>query len=438
MLKKKKQYLRLNNNYSSKIFNFLGSTTGCITNDLNDVQRKENYKCDISYATNNELGFDYLRDNMKYDINDMVQRDHNFCIVDEVDSILIDESRTPLIISGKVEDKSNLYQTANEFVKRLEKKDYDLDEKNKNAILNDAGVDKIEKLAVQKNLLKNNNFYDPKNLTLVHLVNQALKANHLFKAGKDYIVKDEEIVIIDEQTGRQLPGRRFSDGLHQSLEAKENVEIQSENQTLASTTYQNYFKLYSKLAGCTGTASTESQEFYEIYNLSVVEIPTNKKMIRNDFNDQIFRTAKEKDEAILKKIYELNLKGQPILVFTFLTGFKLKLSNSLLIKFLFGTVTKLLSKVLILVLLNPTFSTTPVIPPIVMISPTVKGLSKNIVKEPSRFSRLSFDANATATPPIPRPAANAVISIPKILPRIIKRPKITTKTFPISIAKGTN
>ncbi len=302
--------------WMGKVFSFLGISTGCITSSLEDIERKKNYGCDVTYGTNNELGFDYLRDNMKYDIKDMVQRDHNFCIVDEVDSILIDESRTPLIISGKVEDKSNLYLSANEFVNKLQKNDYDLDEKNKNAILTDIGIDKIEKLATQKRLLKNNNFYDPENLNLVHHVNQSLKANYLFLKDKDYIVKNGKVQIIDEFTGRILSGRRFSDGLHQAIEAKENVRIQDENQTLASITYQNYFRLYKKLSGMTGTAITESEEFFDIYKLNVVSIPTNNKMIRKDFNDLIFRTEKEKYDAITKKIIECNKTGQPILVGT--------------------------------------------------------------------------------------------------------------------------
>ena len=302
--------------WMGKVFEYLGTSTGCVTSNLEDNQRMKNYNCDITYGTNNELGFDYLRDNMKYDLNEMVQRDHNFCIVDEVDSILIDESRTPLIISGKVEDKSNLYLTANEFVLKLQKKDYDLDEKNKNAILTDLGIDKIEKLAIQKRMLKNNNFYDPQNLNLVHHVNQSLKANLLFKKDKDYIVKDEKVQIIDEFTGRILSGRRFSDGLHQAIEAKENVNIQEENQTLASITYQNYFRLYKKLAGMTGTALTESEEFFDIYKLNVVSIPTNNKMVRKDLNDLIFRTEQEKYNAITNKILECNKTGQPILVGT--------------------------------------------------------------------------------------------------------------------------
>ena len=302
--------------WMKKVFNYLGVSVGCITNNLEDNERKKNYNYDITYATNNELGFDYLRDNMKYDLSEMVQRGHNFCIVDEVDSILIDESRTPLVISGKLEDKTNLYATANNFIKNLQKNDYELDEKNKNVILTDSGVDRIEKLALQKNILKNSNFYDPSNLELVHHINQALKGNLIFKKDTDYIVRDGKVQIIDEFTGRVLGGRRFSDGLHQAIEAKENVNIEGENQTLASITYQNYFRLYSKLAGMTGTAMTESEEFYDIYKLNVVSIPTNKRMVRKDFNDQIFRTEVEKYNAITNKILECNAKGQPVLVGT--------------------------------------------------------------------------------------------------------------------------
>ena len=302
--------------WMGKVFDYLGVSTGCITNNLDDVDRKKNYQCDITYATNNELGFDYLRDNMKYELIEMVQRSHNFCIVDEVDSILIDESRTPLIISGKLDDKTTLYLTSNEFIKYLQKNDFELDEKNKNAILTDAGIDKIENLAKQKGILKNNNFYDPGNLDLVHHINQALKANLLFKKDTDYIVRNGKVQIIDEFTGRVLDGRRFSDGLHQAIEAKENVKVEEENQTLASITYQNYFRLYKKLAGMTGTAMTESEEFHDIYKLNVVSIPTNRKMLRKDFNDQIFRTEKEKYNAITNKIIECNKKGQPVLVGT--------------------------------------------------------------------------------------------------------------------------
>ena len=302
--------------WMGKVFNYLGVSTGCISNDLDDIERKKNYESDITYATNNELGFDYLRDNMKYELEDMVQRNHNYCIVDEVDSILIDESRTPLIISGKLEDKTTLYITSNEFIKHLQKNDYELDEKNKNVILTDLGIDKIEKLAIQKRILKNNNFYDPANLDLVHHVNQALKANLLFKKDTDYITRDGKVQIIDEFTGRVLDGRRFSDGLHQAIEAKENVKVEEENQTLASITYQNYFRLYQKLSGMTGTAMTEAEEFFDIYKLPVVSIPTNKEMLRKDFNDQIYRTEKEKYNAITNKILECNKKGQPILVGT--------------------------------------------------------------------------------------------------------------------------
>ena len=302
--------------WMGKVFSYLGLSIGCITNKIDDIDRKKNYLKDITYATNNELGFDYLRDNMKYELEEMVQRGHNFCIVDEVDSILIDESRTPLIISGKVEDKTTLYTTSNEFIKHLQRNDFELDEKNKNAILTDLGIDKIEKLAVQKKLLKNNNFYDPANLDLVHHINQALKANFLFKKDTDYIVRDGRVQIIDEFTGRVLDGRRFSDGLHQAIEAKENVKVEEENQTLASITYQNYFRLYNKLSGMTGTAMTESEEFYDIYKLNVVSIPTNKEMLRKDMNDQIYRTEKEKYNAITNKIIECNKKGQPVLVGT--------------------------------------------------------------------------------------------------------------------------
>ena len=315
--------------WMGKVFNYLGVSTGCITNELDDNERKSNYIKDITYATNNELGFDYLRDNMKYELEEMVQRSHEFCIVDEVDSILIDESRTPLIISGKLEDKTTLYNTSNEIIKNLQGGDYELDEKNKNAILTDLGIDKIEKLAIQKRILKNKNFYDPANLDLVHHINQALKANFLFKKDTDYIIRDSKVQIIDEFTGRVLDGRRFSDGLHQAIEAKENVNIQEENQTLASITYQNYFRLYKKLAGMTGTAMTEAEEFYDIYKLNVVSIPTNKEMVRKDFNDQIFRTEKEKYNAITNKIIECNKIGQPVLVGTTSIEKSEKISNYL-------------------------------------------------------------------------------------------------------------
>ena len=299
-----------------EIYNFLGLSSGYINNDQNDYERKKNYNCDVTYATNSELGFDYLRDNMKYSKEEMVQRNHFFAIVDEIDSCLIDEARTPLVISGAAEDKSSQYLTIDKLVKSLNNKDYEIDEKDKNILLTNEGINNVEKIFSNAGILKNNNFYDPENLNLVHFVNQALRANHLFEKGKDYIVQNNDLKIIDELTGRILEGRRFGEGLHQALEAKEKIEIKPENQTLASITYQNYFKLYEKISGCTGTAVTESEEFYEIYNLKVVVIPTNKTMVRKDFNDQIFRTEKEKNEAIIKKIYELNKLGQPLLVFT--------------------------------------------------------------------------------------------------------------------------
>ena len=299
-----------------KIYNFLGLSCGYINTGQSDQERKENYSKDITYATNSELGFDYLRDNMKFSKEEKVQRNHNYAIVDEIDSCLIDEARTPLVISGAAEDKTNQYIAVDKLVKNLNSEDFEIDEKDKNILLTNKGIDNVEKIFSNAGVLKNNNFYDPSNLHIVHHVNQALRANHLFQNGIDYIVKEGQVIIIDEQTGRQLPGRRFGDGLHQSLEAKEKLNINSENQTLASITYQNFFKLYEKLAGCTGTAQTESEEFFEIYNLSVVSIPTNKKMIRKDWNDQIFRTSKEKDEAIIKKIINCTNLGQPLLVFT--------------------------------------------------------------------------------------------------------------------------
>ena len=299
-----------------QIYNFLGLSSGYINNDHNDIERKRNYNCDITYATNSELGFDYLRDNMKFSETEMVQRDHSFSIVDEIDSCLIDEARTPLVISGSAEDKTAQYLAIDKLVRQLNDKDYEIDEKERSILLTNEGINNVERIFSNAGILKNNNFYDPENLHLVHHVNQALRANHLFEKGKDYIVKDESLKIIDELTGRILEGRRFGDGLHQALEAKERLNIQAENQTLASITYQNYFKLYNKLSGCTGTAATEAEEFFEIYNLTVVIIPTNNEMIRNDFNDQIFRTENEKNDSIIKKIIERHNAGQPILIFT--------------------------------------------------------------------------------------------------------------------------
>ena len=299
-----------------KIYKFLGLTSGYINNEQDDHQRKINYNHDITYATNSELGFDYLRDNMKFSKDQMVQREHFFSIVDEIDSCLIDEARTPLIISGASEDKTEQYLAIDRLIKKLNSKDYEIDEKDKNVLLTNQGINSVEEIFSNAGILKNNNFYDPENLGLVHHVNQSLKAHHLFEKGKDYIIQDNSLKIIDELTGRILEGRRFGDGLHQALEAKERVDVQAENHTLASITYQNYFKLYSKISGCTGTAATEAQEFYEIYDLQVVSIPTNKKMIRKDLNDQIFRTETEKNKAIIQKILECNKTGQPILIFT--------------------------------------------------------------------------------------------------------------------------
>ena len=299
-----------------EIYNFLGLTSGFINNDQSDDERKKNYNCDITYATNSELGFDHLRDNMKFSEDEMVQREHFFSIVDEIDSCLIDEARTPLIISGIAEDKTSQYLAIDRLIRNLDDKDYEIDEKDKNILLTNEGINNVEKIFSNAGILKNNNFYDPENLNLVHHVNQALRANHLFSKGKDYIIQDNSLKIIDELTGRILEGRRFGDGLHQALEAKEKIDVQAENQTLASITYQNYFKLYKKICGCTGTAETESEEFFEIYNLPVVVIPTNNKMIRKDLNDQIFRTEEEKNNAIIKKIKDCNETGQPLLIFT--------------------------------------------------------------------------------------------------------------------------
>jgi len=299
-----------------EIYKFLGLTSGYINNDQDDYERKKNYDLDITYATNSELGFDYLRDNMKFSKDQMVQRGHFYSIVDEIDSCLIDEARTPLVISGAAEDKTEQYLAIDKLIKKLNKEDYEIDEKDRNILLTNQGINNVEKIFSNAGILKNNNFYDPENLGLVHHVNQSLRANHLFEKGRDYIIQNGSLKIIDELTGRILEGRRFGDGLHQALEAKEHIDVQAENQTLASITYQNYFKLYNKISGCTGTAATEAEEFYEIYNLAVVIIPTNKKMIRKDWNDQIFRTELEKNKAIVEKILECNKSGQPVLVFT--------------------------------------------------------------------------------------------------------------------------
>jgi len=312
-----------------KIYKFLGLSSGYINNDQNDYDRKQNYSCDITYATNSELGFDYLRDNLKISSKHIAQRGHCYSIVDEIDSCLIDEARTPLVISGAAEDKTDQYLSIDKLVRQLKDKDYEIDEKDKNILLTNQGIDNVEKIFSNAGILKNNNFYDPENLNLVHHVNQSLRANHLFEKGRDYIVKDGSLKIIDELTGRILEGRRYGDGLHQALEAKERIDIQVENQTLASITYQNYFRLYNKISGCTGTAATEAEEFYEIYNLTVVIIPTNKKMLRKDWNDQIFRTETEKNDAIISNILQSYQKGQPILIFTSSINKSEKYSNLL-------------------------------------------------------------------------------------------------------------
>jgi len=302
--------------WMGKIYKFLGLTVGCLTSETLDEERKKIYESDIVYGTNNEFAFDYLRDNMKLSLTDMVQREFKYCIVDEVDSILIDEARTPLIISGPVEESSTEYFLCNKIINELNDKLYKVDEKDRNVTLNDQGIDEVEKKLKEINLLKGENFYDPRNLSLVHHINQSLKANVLFQKDKDYIIKDNSVQIIDEFTGRVLDGRRYSDGLHQAIEAKEGVPIQNENQTFASTTYQNYFRLYEKLSGMTGTAMTEASEFFDIYKLDVVDIPTNVKVEREDLNDQIYRTEKEKIAAIIDNIKRSNQNGQPILVGT--------------------------------------------------------------------------------------------------------------------------
>src|SRR5437763_3976013 len=279
--------------WMGQIYNFLGLTVGTIVHGLEDPERKAAYACDVTYGTNNELGFDYLRDNMKYRIEDMVQRGHVYAIVDEVDSILIDEARTPLIISGPLDDRSDFYNTIDKFIPTLDKSDYEVDEKQRTVNLSEAGMSKMEQALRDAKLLKSDSLYDVENVSVVHHVNQALRAHKLFQRDKDYIVRNGEVVIIDEFTGRMMPGRRYSEGLHQALEAKEHQPIQPENQTLASITFQNYFRMYEKLAGMTGTAATEAEEFIDIYNLEVIEVPTNQPMVRLDDDDEVYRTAAE-------------------------------------------------------------------------------------------------------------------------------------------------
>ena len=298
------------------IYNYLDLSVGCITNDLDDLKRKNAYEADITYGTNNEYGFDYLRDNMKFGFEDMVQRPFNYAIVDEVDSILIDEARTPLIISGQAEDSSSLYKKVDKLIPLLSTKDFDLDEKQRTCNLTDEGTEKIEQLLQKNELIKDGTLYDIKNVNLLHHVNQALRAHMLFKKNTHYMIKNDNVIIIDEFTGRAMEGRRFGEGQHQAIEAKENVSVQPENQTLASVTFQNYFRMFPKLAGMTGTAVTEEGEFSEIYNLSVVEIPTNVNVARKDENDEIYKTNDERDEAVLKLIENCTNKNQPVLVGT--------------------------------------------------------------------------------------------------------------------------
>ncbi|RLP26609.1 preprotein translocase subunit SecA [Mesorhizobium sp. YM1C-6-2] len=302
--------------WMGRIYKFLGLTTGIIVHGLSDDERRAAYAADVTYATNNELGFDYLRDNMKYDRQSMVQRGHHYAIVDEVDSILVDEARTPLIISGPLEDRSEMYNTIDTFILKLDAPDYEVDEKQRTAIFTEEGTEKLENLLRDAGHLKGESLYDVENVAIVHHVNNALKAHRLFQRDKDYIVRNNEIVIIDEFTGRMMPGRRYSEGLHQALEAKEHVAIQPENQTLASVTFQNYFRMYKKLAGMTGTALTEAEEFGNIYGLEVTEVPTNLPVKRIDEDDEVYRTVEEKYKAIVRDIKEAREKGQPILVGT--------------------------------------------------------------------------------------------------------------------------
>jgi preprotein translocase subunit SecA len=302
--------------WMGQIYNFLGLTVGVIVHGLDDAERKKQYDCDVTYGTNNELGFDYLRDNMKYRLEDMVQRGHIYAIVDEVDSILIDEARTPLIISGPLDDRSEFYNTIDTYIPKLDKEDYELDEKQRTVTLTEVGMEKMEQALRDAGLLKSESLYDVENVSVVHHVNQALRAHKLFQRDKDYIVRNGEVVIIDEFTGRMMPGRRYSEGLHQALEAKERQPIQPENQTLASITFQNYFRMYEKLAGMTGTATTEADEFQDIYNLEVLEIPTNMPMIRLDDDDEVYRTSAEKYRAVIALIEDCKTRGQPVLVGT--------------------------------------------------------------------------------------------------------------------------
>ncbi|MBO7454448.1 MAG: preprotein translocase subunit SecA [Alphaproteobacteria bacterium] len=302
--------------WMGKIYKFLGLTVGTIVHGLTDEQRREQYACDITYATNNELGFDYLRDNMKFYASELVMRPFNYAIVDEVDSILIDEARTPLIISGAAEDSADLYVKVNAIMPQLVKEDYEVDEKQRNVTLTEAGNEHVEKLLIDAGLIVNENLYDVQNIAIVHHVNNAIKAHFLFKRDVDYIVKNNKVIIIDEFTGRMMEGRRYSDGLHQAIEAKEHVKVEMENQTLASITFQNFFRMYKKLSGMTGTAATEAQELSEIYKVETLVIPTNVPVARKDYNDEVYRTAREKYDAIIKLIKECHARKQPVLVGT--------------------------------------------------------------------------------------------------------------------------
>lgn len=302
--------------WMGRIYKFLGLTIGTIVHGLTDEQRREQYACDITYATNNELGFDYLRDNMKFYASELVMRPFNYAIVDEVDSILIDEARTPLIISGPAEDSADLYQRVDAVIPSLVKEDYEVDEKQRNVTLTEAGNEHIEQLLSAAGLIQNDNLYDLQNVAIVHHVNNAIKAHYLFKRDVDYIVKNDKVIIIDEFTGRMMEGRRYSDGLHQALEAKEHVKVEMENQTLASITFQNFFRMYKKLSGMTGTAATEAQELSEIYKVETLVIPTNVPVARKDYNDEVYRTAREKYVAIIKLIKECHARNQPVLVGT--------------------------------------------------------------------------------------------------------------------------
>ncbi|MGC1881309.1 MAG: preprotein translocase subunit SecA [Pseudolabrys sp.] len=302
--------------WMGQIYNFLGLSVGVIVHGLDDEERKKAYDCDITYGTNNELGFDYLRDTMKYRLEDMVQRGHIYAIVDEVDSILVDEARTPLIISGPLDDRSEFYNTIDSYIPQLDKSDYEVDEKQRTVTLTEVGMERLEQRLRDAGQLKGDSLYDVENVSVVHHVNQALRAHKLFQRDKDYIVRNGEVVIIDEFTGRMMPGRRYSEGLHQALEAKEHQPIQPENQTLASITFQNYFRMYEKLAGMTGTALTEAEEFMDIYGLEVLEVPTNMPLVRLDDDDEVYRTAAEKYRAIITLIEDCKQRGQPVLVGT--------------------------------------------------------------------------------------------------------------------------